>query len=589
MSWEKLKIDDFTPGLTLVDGKNGNGKSGIWDGPGWCIFGETIRGVKNDEVVNRRFKKDCFVRFVFSNRGDHFDVCRYRLHSGRDDGGKRFSNRLVVVYTPRGGKPQLVEKGTVADTQKWLLDTLGIDFQLYSCTVVYAQEDTFNFVNETDKNQKEILGKVRKVDFSSALVKARAALKANNDKLDEIQHDLDILSSHCGDERINNVIEKRDTFEEDRKERVNNLKKEIRVKLAEIKSAKVSDVEKLNIEKTKLFENGRKIGSLIVELEKERAVIVSDASGIKLRLDTFDDLEGVSECSSCLQEIPHEHIDKVKADCISRLTELEKKAGEKTKQIKKWKMEENDVEKAYNAIERKISEASSQKARIAGMKSTIMVIKERMDEAANDINPFIKMIEDEREKQKKIVKKMRELKIKKRKFMYITPYLSFWERGFSDKGLKSFLFDSLCGDLTNKTNDYINILTNGEMTISFDTQSKLKTGETREKFECIINIDGEKVPYRAYSGGEKTRISLAVDLALADLMNDFYGSEFNFLVMDEQDVFVDDAGRQAYMQLLKSKANDRRVFVVSHDAKFKSEFDDVIRVTRDGTGTSKIA
>ena len=127
------------------------------------------------------------------------------------------------------------------------------------------------------------------------------------------------------------------------------------------------------------------------------------------------------------------------------------------------------------------------------------------------------------------------------------------------------------------------------MTISFDTQSKLKTGEVREKFECIINIDGEKVPFKAYSGGEKTRISLAVDLALADLMNDFYGSDFNFLVMDEQDTYVDDVGRQAYMELLKERAKDRRVFVVSHDAKFKSEFDDVIKIRRTGVGASQIA
>ena len=160
------------------------------------------------------------------------------------------------------------------------------------------------------------------------------------------------------------------------------------------------------------------------------------------------------------------------------------------------------------------------------------------------------------------------------------PYYEFWSRAFGDDGIKSFIFDLVCSTLTNRANSYLNVLTGGHISVAFDTQKKLKSGETREKFECQVVSDGGPIPYDNYSGGEKRRVSLAVDMSLADLMSDYHGSKFNMVVFDEQDQYLDNKGRAHYMNLLKKIAKHKRVFVVAHDYQFKAEFDEVITVEK---------
>jgi DNA repair exonuclease SbcCD ATPase subunit len=125
-------------------------------------------------------------------------------------------------------------------------------------------------------------------------------------------------------------------------------------------------------------------------------------------------------------------------------------------------------------------------------------------------------------------------------------------------------------------------LTSGAITISFDTQKKLKTGELREKFDSEILKDGERVEYESYSGGEKRRISLAVDMALSEIMSEYYGQKFGMVVFDEQTGYMDEDGRVGFMNLLREIAREKRVFVVDHDGTFQAMFDIVWRVWKKG-------
>jgi DNA repair exonuclease SbcCD ATPase subunit len=79
---------------------------------------------------------------------------------------------------------------------------------------------------------------------------------------------------------------------------------------------------------------------------------------------------------------------------------------------------------------------------------------------------------------------------------------------------------------------------------------------------------------------KKRRISLAVDMGLSEIMADQYGSQFNLIVFDEQDSYLDDQGRKAYMNLLKDLSKQKAVYVVAHDSEFKSQFDEVITIQK---------
>jgi len=161
-------------------------------------------------------------------------------------------------------------------------------------------------------------------------------------------------------------------------------------------------------------------------------------------------------------------------------------------------------------------------------------------------------------------------------------YISFWVEAFGDGGIKSFIFDLIASTLSEKSNKYVNILTSGQVSVKFDTQSTLKSGAVREKFDCAVISDGKKVKYDAYSGGEKRKISLAVDVALSEIASEYHGSSFNVVVFDEQTNYLDENGRDGFYDLLKELARDRKVFVVDHDSKFRSKFDNVMTVVKRG-------
>ena len=132
------------------------------------------------------------------------------------------------------------------------------------------------------------------------------------------------------------------------------------------------------------------------------------------------------------------------------------------------------------------------------------------------------------------------------------------------------------------------------MWAQFDTQSQSKDGKkTMEKFKIKIfryNPDGSitERDFRNWSGGERRRISLAIDLGISDLMKQRAIKPWSFSGFDEIDTFLDDTGRDYLLKGLKEMAQSKEsLLVVAHDAQLKSQFPNIMTVRKEG-GTSKI-
>jgi DNA repair exonuclease SbcCD ATPase subunit len=576
LSYEHTVFNFTGAGLTLIEGanldtggSNGAGKSsGIVDGLAWCLFDRTMRGVKGDAVINRKFGEDCFVVAEFDRNADKYKILRTRNHS-------RYGTRLAVFKN--GDK---FEGGTKEITQQYLLDELGIDFDLFKCTVVYAQGDRFNFVDETDKEQKSILSKVRRLDFSLALRNARDSLKMNESSRIDIERKVAVLKSHLvenpGDEfkdlssswKANQEIKLDEAIEE--LTDVNANTERLRAKLI--------DVSKYKDLVTRINEAIANTEAAIKTIHKRRDNIVMNCGHDARLIKNYQLLQ--KTCATCGQDVDREFVVRQLTELNdslrlseSILAEIEKYiliSNKKLEVLKEKRRKVNTIlevqDEAIRLMKESVKNSDRAKAKISAIRK--------------ENNPYVSMIAQAIEKQRKleieIIKLGKEMiEVEKR-----IPYLRFWDEAFGDRGIKSYVFDSMCSTLNNRANHYLNILTDGTVSIKFDTQSETKKGDTREKFECSVISDGTVIQYAAYSGGEKTRISLAVDMALADLMNDYYGSKFNILIHDEQDTYLDREGRQNYMRLLKERSLSQHVFVVCHDQEFKASFDDVWRIEK---------
>ena len=71
-----------------------------------------------------------------------------------------------------------------------------------------------------------------------------------------------------------------------------------------------------------------------------------------------------------------------------------------------------------------------------------------------------------------------------------------------------------------------------------------------------------EITYEELSGGEKQRIEIVMALALHDVIAK--NSNINLLIFDEAFENLDEEGRSIVLDLIKQKAEDKTVFVVSH-------------------------
>jgi DNA repair exonuclease SbcCD ATPase subunit len=583
LSYEDQKFEFKGQGLTLIEGSNkdeggsnGSGKSAMWDGISWGLFGQTLRGLKADEVIRRKSKGGCRVIVTFSHSSSHYAVVRNRKD-------KEFQNRLIVH---KDGKS--IEKGTVALTQDWLLEELGIDFDLFKCTIMFAQGDTFNFVEATNKQQKEILSKIMRLNFNPLQARAKELIKDRAGKKEKLERQIEVLESHHTDDPESAFRKELDEWEAERRERFENLKEDLSSRHERMDVLKKGAVEPAKF-RTLESKVAKRVDSLRAEsLELQRKV--SELKSLKMTeeraLSQLSGLEGT--CPTCRQSIDPGAIQEHKRAHEGRrekLTTLAQRTEAKQRAVEKdWI--------SYQDKRQKLTEQRSDAERIQQVVVDNLEIIEglgqQIKKVVAQVNPWIAKQQEAVERQSQIMVKLGEKKTELLEVRSHLPYYDFWVEAFGDAGIKSFLFDLVCATLTERANYYADILTNGQVVLNFDTQTKTKAGEFREKFECSVITDGEQVKYEAYSGGEKRRISLAVDMALSALMADYYESDFNIVVFDEQDTYLDREGRIAYMNLLKEKAKKKKVFVVAHDAEFKAMFDDVwICEKKDGVSCAR--
>jgi DNA repair exonuclease SbcCD ATPase subunit len=96
-------------------------------------------------------------------------------------------------------------------------------------------------------------------------------------------------------------------------------------------------------------------------------------------------------------------------------------------------------------------------------------------------------------------------------------YLTFWQEGFGNSGVKSLLLDTVTPYLSYRASEYLEALTGGTARVEFATQKTLASGDKRDRFEVRVSYDFGGDTYRAISGGERRRIDLACLFAVGDL------------------------------------------------------------------------
>lgn len=251
--------------------------------------------------------------------------------------------------------------------------------------------------------------------------------------------------------------------------------------------------------------------------------------------------------------------------------------------IQKSQLLEKQIVQEEKSLVKLQSEVKLKKSEIKQIKQKISETESQLTNLQNTENPHDKAIQKFQEEQSLIQGEKSELETKLQDLTEYIPRLQFWEHGFSNQGIKSFILDDVTPFLNRRLNKYLSQLTSGQIEAEFSSQTQLKSGEYREKFTLFINnVDGGG-QYQANSSGEKKRIDLAINLALQDLVASRAYKKIDIALFDEIFDSLDENGIDGVISLLYELAKEKStIFVISHNEYLKSYFTNILTIAKKG-------
>jgi DNA repair exonuclease SbcCD ATPase subunit len=637
MSYKELRFNLSNRGLMLILGQNsdsdaassnGSGKTSLIDAFTFALWGQTLRGIASDDIVNRATGKDCFSKVSFiDDDGVMYVVERYRKH-------RRFQNELHLISgkgptreDPSGEQEIDLTGSSVADTQKKIDAILGLDFDTAIQTLVLGQGMVTYFTNATDADRKHVLDLILGLQsLEKCLEEARKRKRQVEKDISTDTREIEILDGQMRKvaeeaaqlkERIANYENRRQASVTELQNKLTAIQQEsdeMIVKQEETIAAKKAEIGRIDEQLTKLqlqLQKREVVRSAILQKNDEEVRKRSELQTIELqigaeteRLEYLESTEG-ADCPLCEKPLSVEEktklIDQINESIISlrqqlsqgnvdlvQLRDLRKQLSDRDAQFRQYddqisrlNLSKVQAQSAINLAQKDDEKRGQMSARYRDIQMQLLKAREEKPEYQDlyfkkqdelvDLDDRLKTLQGKNEANKALL-----------------PYFQFWEKGFSNQGLKSFILDNVTPLLEQSANKFGRIMLGDEYRIIVSTQSQLKTGEAREKMSIqVLNGVGEDI-FNGASAGERQRINLCLALALQELIASRHRRALGIAFFDEVTSNLDTEGLERFIELLKQELSHKdSVFVISHNPELQMYFDNIAHVTKKN-GVSKI-
>jgi len=615
-------------GLVLISAKNndtaaaennGAGKTTLFKALTWCLYGESIDGERGDKVIMDGARQTVVEASLEDESG------KWKIIRERKKGAPK-----VSLIQPNGKH----FKASKMDVQTKVNEMIGLDFHAFKNTVLFGQNDSSRFANPRtkDSDRKKMLHKILRTDvFERCHKVALEQRKTFRDKISNNEKELISPVAKLEEIDFDKLTRRSEAFEdsrakqvEDYMEEAESYKQKARDELEESNrkdESKEIDTDKIDrkinrlrtlLKKMEGTEDKIEVVEERIEAEKaKRSNFESQLSAGKAMLreykEQLSELGGKS-CPVCTSDLKGGNA----AAYISGIKDKEFKVREKIYVVKE-EIEEIDYDiKGLVAKKRKIQAAilkiresreqlealederddelrrkinEDERRREAKKRAKVFVDSARnclrtAREAQDSENIYEKQIEDLKKKEERYEKQIKTIKETIEDTKEKLSYVEFWERGFSNQGLPSYILDSVMPFLSERANLYLRALSDGDIKMEFSTQREMKSrDEKKDEIEITWEIEGRK--NYPPSGGQQKKMEIATDFALMDLVATKEGGYVNLLALDEILDGLDAEGTRRVIMLLKKLREHRgSIFVISHSPEISESFEKSILVTK---------
>ncbi len=156
-------------------------------------------------------------------------------------------------------------------------------------------------------------------------------------------------------------------------------------------------------------------------------------------------------------------------------------------------------------------------------------------------------------------------------------------------GFLGSIFDEVLREISEEANIVLASVANtAHVTINFLSEVSTLKGKINKTIQGVVTIGGNTADFNSgASGGMKTSIGLAVDLAVATVVSRRTNTWPGWLIQDESFEGLDQASKESCLEILRKHACNRLILVVDHASETKELFTSFIDVEFQN-GVSKV-
>lgn len=605
---------------------NGSGKSSIFEAIIFAIFEETSSGEK--DVANRILNSGYTITLVFYIDDDKYSICRQCKN-----------NKTSVVFIKNGIDISARNK---TDTNKLIVQTIGISKAIFLDSVFLSQNATTNLASLTPTARKERLEILTNTDlainqFKEKLKDVQIAYetKCVNDQLeinkltgnkeanlkqqDELQQKINQINmeierlKQLGDlKEIEAQIVQKETIElvnigqaiETRTTTINDMEKEI----AELRQQGESDLqEKNNLEQLKQakLNEWNKVNSEIDKINLENKLVQQNIQKIQQEIENIKNSDKCPTCGRKLENADEAHIQqtiqqrdediKLELQRISKnnetvenltntLTEINIEGTQLNTQItdvcarimEHTRLIDNkDIKRKSIITEQQMfyRQKDTCQAEINDLKAK----KEQLLKTQiNNISEFETMIQN---LQENLIDIDKQIEFYKTQFSNDNDLVATVKNSIQmvTKEFRTYLLQNSLQYLNKLLNTYSRQLFSNDTDII-----KIEEDDTK------LNIKLGSATYESLSGGEKTRVNIALLLAQKSLANIVGNISCNIIILDEILGYCDSKAEENVINLLAQELETlESIYMVSHK-EIPIGYDTQLTIVKDKQGLSRV-
>lgn len=545
-------------------GSNAVGKTTIWDGVSWVLWGTTGSDRRPANAV-----------VPWSKPGAHTWGSVTFIKDGHRHKLKRSRNPNGLVHT-LDGIARIIEQPAVANI-------LGFSEEMFRRSVVLGQFEEL-FLDLLPEKQSRLFNEA--LDLEVWLKASKAADRKRRETLEKCFVLRDKFSKLIGERgsykkslesarTAFKSFENKATIEERRLK--NEMKRLRKVRAFSLKKEGFKNTKDIKVKIDKESEHNVELSTAAQKLHVELGGLQALYKASTRNLETKQGVKGRT-CPTCGQKVSEEHLHGVTETILQERQDLKRK-------IKGKEAELAEIEDLFMDGTKKVEALQKTYSLSKHTDEALVQAEEELNRKQE--NPYQTTITSMKRALKTVRSEITKTDDKYAKLEKRVEIYSYWQDAF--KEIRISLIDQILAELE------LAVTTNAEALglegyrIQFQTERENRKGDITVVFNVLLHTPDhdEPVKWQNYSGGERQRLQLAMAFGLSEVILDRVGINPNIEVLDEPTHHTSTEGVDDLLERLRERAAElnRAIYFCDHHSFDRGIFDGTLLVTKGREGS----